>query len=139
MDTTRRTSPQRPDALPIHLQIEELVIRDIAAGRLVDGQAGEPHDGIAEMLADFHDVAVRRDRDRLEPLDRLTCELRAVDQQPHLGVDVQRAHVEVRRADEHAASSLTRSLDKPMRNASDNERSFAAILELLQNLRNRGR
>ena len=43
------------------------------------------------------------------------------------------------RADEHAASSLTRSLDKPMRNASDNERSFAAILEVLQNLSIRAR
>jgi GntR family transcriptional regulator len=38
MDEHHHTSPQRPDALPIHLQIEELVIRDIAAGRLVDGQ-----------------------------------------------------------------------------------------------------
>ncbi|WP_045392295.1 GntR family transcriptional regulator [Falsirhodobacter sp. alg1] len=38
MDATRRSSLARPDALPIHLQIEELFIRDIAAGRLIDGQ-----------------------------------------------------------------------------------------------------
>ncbi len=42
-------------------------------------------------------------------------------------------------ADEHSATSLTRSLDKPMRNASDNERTFAAILEALQMVGNRGR
>ncbi len=43
------------------------------------------------------------------------------------------------RADEHAASSLTRSLDKPMRNVLDNERSLAAILEILQDHSKRGR
>lgn len=35
-------------------------------------------------------------------------------------------------ADEHNVSALTRSLDKPMRNASENEQMFAAILEELQ-------
>lgn len=32
-------------------------------------------------------------------------------------------------ADEHKVMSLTRGLDKPMRNASDNEQMFAAIFE----------
>lgn len=32
-------------------------------------------------------------------------------------------------ADENKVASLTRILDKPMRNASDNEQTFAAILE----------
>jgi hypothetical protein len=35
-------------------------------------------------------------------------------------------------ADQHDMSALTRSLDKPMRNASDNERALAAILDDLQ-------
>ncbi|MEO8543364.1 MAG: hypothetical protein ABI434_07260 [Burkholderiaceae bacterium] len=35
-------------------------------------------------------------------------------------------------ADEHQLTSLTKALDKPMRNASDNEQMFAAILEELQ-------
>lgn len=35
------------------------------------------------------------------------------------------------RADEHELASLTRSLDRPMRNASDNERALGAILEEL--------
>ena len=35
-------------------------------------------------------------------------------------------------ADEHKVSSLTEGLDKPMRNASDNEQMFAAALEELQ-------
>ena len=35
------------------------------------------------------------------------------------------------RADEYKLSSLTRRLDKPMRNASDNEQTFSAILEEL--------
>ena len=40
-------------------------------------------------------------------------------------------------ADEHHVSSLTRSLDKPMRNASDNEQAFAAILQDLRKRANR--
>lgn len=35
-------------------------------------------------------------------------------------------------ADEHHLAPLTRSLDKPMRNASDNEQAFTAILEDLR-------
>lgn len=35
-------------------------------------------------------------------------------------------------ADENKVASLTRMLDKPMRNASDNEQAFAAILEELR-------
>jgi len=35
-------------------------------------------------------------------------------------------------ADENKVASLTRGLDKPMRNASDNEQMFAGILEELQ-------
>jgi hypothetical protein len=35
-------------------------------------------------------------------------------------------------ADSNKVESLTRSLDKPMRNASDNEQTFAAILEELR-------
>lgn len=35
-------------------------------------------------------------------------------------------------ADEGKLASLTRNLDKPMRNASDNEQTFAAILEELR-------
>jgi len=65
MDTTRRTSPQRPDALPIHLQIEELVIRDIAAGRLVDGQRLPPERDMA--LA--HGTTVRTLRKALAELE----------------------------------------------------------------------
>lgn len=39
-------------------------------------------------------------------------------------------------ADENKVSSLTRILDKPMRNASDNEQTFAAILTDLGNYAN---
>ncbi len=35
-------------------------------------------------------------------------------------------------ADEHKVSSLTEGLDKPMRNASDNEQMFTGMLEELQ-------
>lgn len=42
-------------------------------------------------------------------------------------------------ADEHKVTSLTDSLDKPMRNASDNEQTFAAIPEDLQMQGNRRR
>lgn len=40
-------------------------------------------------------------------------------------------------ADENKVSSLTRILDKPMRNASDNEQTFAAILADLGKYANR--
>jgi hypothetical protein len=35
-------------------------------------------------------------------------------------------------ADTHKVAALTRRLDKPMRNASENEQAFAAILEELR-------
>jgi uncharacterized protein YigA (DUF484 family) len=35
-------------------------------------------------------------------------------------------------ADANKVEALTRSLDKPMRNASDNEQTFAAILDVLK-------
>lgn len=40
-------------------------------------------------------------------------------------------------ADANKVTALTRSLDKPMRNASDNEQTFAAILEALKMHANR--
>ena len=40
-------------------------------------------------------------------------------------------------ADENKVASLTSGLDKPMRNASDNEQMFAGILEELQGFANR--
>lgn len=40
-------------------------------------------------------------------------------------------------ADENKVASLTRRLDKPMRNASDNEQTFSAILEELKMQANR--
>lgn len=42
-------------------------------------------------------------------------------------------------ADENKVASLTRGLDKPMRNASDNEQMFAAALEELQAFSNRAK
>lgn len=39
-------------------------------------------------------------------------------------------------ADERHVSSLTERLDKPMRNASENQQSFAAILDELRMTRN---
>lgn len=41
------------------------------------------------------------------------------------------------RADASKIASLTRRLDKPMRNASDNEQAFAAILEVMNMHSNR--
>jgi hypothetical protein len=41
------------------------------------------------------------------------------------------------RAEEHKVASLATSLDKPMRNASDNEQTFAAILDELRTVANR--
>jgi hypothetical protein len=40
-------------------------------------------------------------------------------------------------ADANRVTTLTRSLDKPMRNASDNEQMFAAILDTLKMQANR--
>ena len=40
-------------------------------------------------------------------------------------------------ADENKVASLTSGLDKPMRNASDNEQMFAGLLEELQGFANR--
>ncbi len=40
-------------------------------------------------------------------------------------------------ADAYRVGALTRSLDKPMRNASDNEQMFAAILDTLRMHANR--
>lgn len=40
-------------------------------------------------------------------------------------------------ADENRVASLTQGLDKPMRNASDNEQMFAGILEELQGFTSR--
>ena len=42
-------------------------------------------------------------------------------------------------ADSNKVAALTRSLDKPMRNASDNEQMFAAILEEMRLCANRRR
>jgi GntR family transcriptional regulator len=66
MDATSRTSAQRPDALPIYLQIEELVIRDIAAGRLVDGQRLPPE----RDMATAHGTTVRTLRKALAELEK---------------------------------------------------------------------
>lgn len=41
------------------------------------------------------------------------------------------------RADEHRIGEITDQLDKPMRNASENEQAFAALLDELRMLRNR--
>ena len=37
-------------ALPLHMQITELIIRDIAAGRLVDGERLAPERDMAESF-----------------------------------------------------------------------------------------
>ena len=71
-----------------------------------------------------------------EVLDELTRRVKDIEQS-YRAVAEKMGQLYMR-ADEYAAASLTRSLDKPMRNASDNERSFAAILEVLQDLNNRG-
>ncbi len=43
------------------------------------------------------------------------------------------------RADEHHLDALTTQLDKPMRNASENEQTFAALLDELRMQQNRRR
>ena len=55
---------QRSDALPVHLQISEMMIRDIAAGRLVDGQKLPPE----RQMAEAHDTTVRTLRKALAEL-----------------------------------------------------------------------
>lgn len=55
---------QRSDALPVHLQISEMMIRDIAAGRLVDGQKLPPE----REMARAHDTTVRTLRKALAEL-----------------------------------------------------------------------
>ncbi|SLN24292.1 HTH-type transcriptional repressor YvoA [Aquimixticola soesokkakensis] len=59
-------SANRPDALPIYLQISELLIRDIAAGRLVDGQKLPPERDFAKA----HGTTVRTLRKALNELEK---------------------------------------------------------------------
>ncbi|WCR15821.1 GntR family transcriptional regulator [Paracoccus seriniphilus] len=61
----RRNSGNRPDALPIYMQICELLIRDIAAGRLVDGQKLPPERDFAKA----HGTTVRTLRKALSMLE----------------------------------------------------------------------
>jgi len=44
------TASQSPNALPLYVQISELLIRDIAAGRLIDGERLPPERDMAEDL-----------------------------------------------------------------------------------------
>ncbi|WP_422375693.1 GntR family transcriptional regulator [Roseibium sp.] len=44
------TASQSPNALPLYVQISELLIRDIAAGRLIDGERLPPERDMAEEL-----------------------------------------------------------------------------------------
>ncbi|MGR3197641.1 MAG: GntR family transcriptional regulator [Paracoccus sp. (in: a-proteobacteria)] len=57
---------QRSDALPIHLQISEMMVRDIAAGRLVDGQKLPPE----RQMAEAHGTTVRTLRKALAELEQ---------------------------------------------------------------------
>ncbi|RJL07548.1 GntR family transcriptional regulator [Paracoccus aestuarii] len=59
------TDSTRADALPLHMQISELMIRDIAAGRLVDGQRLPPE----RQLAEAHGTTVRTLRKALAVLE----------------------------------------------------------------------
>lgn len=45
-----KAAPQNPNALPIYVQISELLIRDIAAGRLIDGERLPPEREMADSL-----------------------------------------------------------------------------------------
>lgn len=65
MQNMRRNSGNRPDALPIYMQICELLIRDIAAGRLVDGQKLPPERDFAKA----HGTTVRTLRKALSMLE----------------------------------------------------------------------
>ncbi|WP_410217437.1 GntR family transcriptional regulator [Paracoccus sp. (in: a-proteobacteria)] len=66
MAATAKGAEQRSDALPIYLQISELMIRDIAAGRLLDGQRLAPE----RELAQAHGTTVRTLRKALELLEQ---------------------------------------------------------------------
>ncbi|MEM5583977.1 MULTISPECIES: GntR family transcriptional regulator [unclassified Roseibium] len=44
------TASQSPNALPLYVQISELLIRDIASGRLIDGERLPPERDMAEEL-----------------------------------------------------------------------------------------
>lgn len=55
----------RGDALPVHLQIAEMMMRDIAAGRLVDGQKLPPE----RRMAEAHATTVRTLRKALAELE----------------------------------------------------------------------
>lgn len=66
MQDSKRTAANRPDALPIYMQISELVIRDIAAGRLVDGQKLPPERDFARA----HGTTVRTLRKALLELEK---------------------------------------------------------------------
>ncbi|NIZ14255.1 GntR family transcriptional regulator [Phaeobacter sp. HF9A] len=66
MQDKKRTSTHRPDALPIYMQLSELVIRDIAAGRLVDGQKLPPERDFAKT----HGTTVRTLRKALAELEK---------------------------------------------------------------------
>jgi GntR family transcriptional regulator len=48
MQDRGRPAGHRPDALPIYMQISEILIRDIASGRLVDGQKLPPERDFAK-------------------------------------------------------------------------------------------
>ena len=61
--TTRDTSPT---ALPIYLQVSELLIREIAVGRLVDGQRLPPERDMAKQ----HGITVRTLRKSLAELTK---------------------------------------------------------------------
>ncbi|PRY87302.1 GntR family transcriptional regulator [Donghicola tyrosinivorans] len=65
MPEKSRKSANRPDALPIYMQICELVIRDIAAGRLIDGQKLPPERDFAKA----HGTTVRTLRKALLKLE----------------------------------------------------------------------
>lgn len=65
MPTLKSLDKQRSDALPLHLQISEMMIRDIAAGRLVDGQKLPPE----REMATAHDTTVRTLRKALAELE----------------------------------------------------------------------
>lgn len=45
-----QSTPQSSNALPLYLQISELLIRDIAAGRLIDGERLPPERDMADEL-----------------------------------------------------------------------------------------
>lgn len=66
MPIDARNRRGRPDALPIYLQISEMLIRDIASGRLVDGQKLPPE----RDLAASYGTTVRTLRKALADLQR---------------------------------------------------------------------